>query len=52
MTTKAEYEPIGDQAGEDKVLDNGVMLPCREEAGSDLKYSFNSIPCIFNQHLG
>ena len=25
-TTKAEYEPIGNQAGEDKVVDNGIMF--------------------------
>jgi hypothetical protein len=42
-TAKAEYESIGDQAGEERVLDNGVMFLNSSSSDGELSFLNNTV---------
>jgi hypothetical protein len=50
-TAKAEYESIGDQAGEERVLDNGIMFFNSSSANGELSFLNNTV-AVYKDMVG
>ncbi len=50
-TAKAEYESIGDQAGEERVLDNGIMFFNSSSPNGELSFLNNTV-AVYKDMIG